>query len=232
MELISYIIIFFLILSPIFYGVKYKELSWVIIGYIMLFIISALRFDIGNDYKNYFYLAQEYANLIRNSNILYTWHYYGERHELSFVLLSWFFSYTEKPFVWINVIYSAIYVVLLYSIFKKYDVLLKGIIIIIISGFLFFSWDGIRQGVAVVSVLYAIHYVRIGKFEKFCIWIFVAFLFHKSSIYLLPLYGCRYFKLNNSLINICISVSYIIFLSGYMNIILDNVTSYFQYIQT
>lgn len=169
--------------------------QFVLFAYLILFCFFIFRFDIGNDYKNYYLESKHIAYLFQHNGWNSVLRYLRDGREISFPLLSCFFSFSKSPFVWVNIIYSSIYLWCAYKIFNKYKIHFGGWLFIFVSEFLFFSWDRVRQGTAIMVILYAIQFVKESKPIKFVLTILVASFFHNSSIIALLFYPLKFFKI-------------------------------------
>jgi hypothetical protein len=67
-----------------------------------------------------------------------------------------------------------------------------SLFVFITMGYYTFAFNGARQGIACAIYSLAFKALIDGKFRKYVVWVFIAFLFHKTVIIMLPAYFlCR-----------------------------------------
>lgn len=195
MPALFYILVFTAILILLARGNKNQ---WYTIGaYMFLFLLFALRYDIGNDYQEYFKESIYLAETFRNYHDLPTvFSSVRESREISFGLFSVLFSFSNNPFVWINALYGFVFLFCAYKSFGRMEGHFWGWLLIILAEFLFFSWDRVRQSVAIMVILYSFRFVERKNWVGFLVTILVATFFHNSAAIALLMLPLRYIKLN------------------------------------
>lgn len=102
-SLIFYFLAFCIILILLKKGEISSNKSYIYSGYILLFLLSALRYDIGNDYENYWINTEILGTYYQNShNINKVIEASNGRFEIGFCVLSSLFSWSENAFFWIS----------------------------------------------------------------------------------------------------------------------------------
>jgi hypothetical protein len=158
------------------------------LSFLAIFIFLALRYDFGNDYMNYFDYF-EYVQKLSIKGLLHFREY--ENLELK-----------EVGFTWLNKLFPSFYLmVAVLSLFSCYvyfnAIKLYGTPRLIWFSVFIFLFDpylmlvqssAIRQTVAICLFIYSIKYLIDRKFLKYCLLILLASLFHKSALFLLPVY--------------------------------------------
>lgn len=145
----------------------------------ILFLCSALRFDIGNDYRQYTQTAHEafvggyvvteagFNWLVRILYILSG----GEYYELVFAVFAFVTLYIFlKAFYEQSVDFSFTY------------------FLFMTLGLYFQTYNTVRYYLALAIALYAMRYVLNRDLIKFVFWILLAALFHKSVLLTVPVY--------------------------------------------
>lgn len=145
----------------------------------ILFLCSALRFDIGNDYKQYTQTAHEafvggyvvteagFNWLVR---ILYTLSG-GEYYELVFA------------------VFAFVTLILFLKAFYEQSVDFAWTYFLFMTlGLYFQTYNTMRYYLALAIALYAMRYVLNRDWIKFVFWILMAALFHKSVLLTIPVY--------------------------------------------
>ena len=153
--------------------------------FVILFLCSALRFDIGNDYEQYTKTAHEafvggyvvteagFNWLVR---IVYTL-FGGEYYEIVFAIFA---------FVTIFIFLKALY---------EQSVDFKAAFFLFMTlGLYFQTYNTMRYYLVLAIVLYAMRYVLQKDWIRFCGWILVASLFHKSVLVVIPIYWIASFS--------------------------------------
>lgn len=122
-NLIFYFLAFGIILILLRKGENTGKKSYVYSGYILLFLLSALRYDIGNDYASYWFNTELLGNEFQIShNLRKVFDSSDGRFEIGFCILSSLFSWSENAFFWISALFSALVVWGFYKVFwhRKY----------------------------------------------------------------------------------------------------------------
>ncbi len=179
---IFFIISLLLLLGRYRLGNIRKPSSFTVIGILILILVLAVRFDIGADYSQYFtYYAKAYQG----------------NTELKYEPLNNLLFYLTVPFEKSTVpiaIYAALTVTIIYRAVKKNaDNLFIGMFTYI-TLFYPYAFSTVRQGLAVVIVLFSYKYLRDKQWSKYYSLIVVAGLFHYSAFIgvLFPiLYKCK-----------------------------------------
>lgn len=168
-----------------------KKLKYVliIVSFSILFFVSALRVNVGTDYKSYtswfkLVLPNDYwFTLIRDIGFNY------------FIIAIKYF--TKDP-QWLFIITSFI---ILFFTFKacikhqKYYEL--SIFLFVTLIFYFSSMNGIRQWIAVSIMMWAFHFVLHGKLRYYYIFAVISILFHPTSFIFLFVPLLNYIKISN-----------------------------------
>lgn len=215
-SVVFYLFIFALILSLLRNEKNRKAIR---MAYGILFLLFVLRYDIGNDYQSYFEEAQDFAKRFRSTHdIFQVLSYNREGREFLIPVLSSIFSFSRYPWVWINLIFSSVFLWCAYKFFDRYKIHATGWLIIFLCEFLFFSWDRVRQGTSIFIILYATTFidrdVSLKSIAKFVGGVLVATIFHNSAIIGLLYLPLRYLKIPNFVLFITIGVVGVLMWSG------------------
>lgn len=147
--------------------------------FVILFACSALRFGIGNDYRQYTQTAHEafvggYVVTEAGFNWLVKILYFlmgGEYYELVFAVFA---------FVTLVIFLKAFYE-------QSVDFSMTFYLFMTL-GLYFQTYNTVRYYLALAIALYSMRYVRNRDFIKFVFWILAASLFHKSVLLTIPVY--------------------------------------------
>lgn len=225
-------IFYFLVCSLIIYlawiGEKRKKKKIVIWAYVILGLMTVLRYDIGNDYLGYVELINEIEDKVAlGYSPFQIWKYFDFDHEYGIYLLSWLFSWTFRPYVGVIGVYGLIAVVLLYKSLNRYHGYhALGILIYVISGIMFNSWDWVRQSVAFMIVLYSLPFIEERKPVKFVLTILWGILFHKTIILMLPFYFITYFRINRYIVAGTLLVTVVLYFANFFQNALGEIMQY------
>lgn len=176
--------------------------------FFILFIFSAIRFDVGADFHIYYSLAErkELINLsLLKENILFpvnierVFYEYYRFEILNKIIykIVWFLDFPQL-------------VVIIYSFFnlffikkglevKKLNSNIPWLIFYTFPIYYFFYLSILRQGIAVGICFFAFKYLKRDNFIKFFLVVLIATLFHKASCVFLLSYFVKDLNLNNKL---------------------------------
>lgn len=157
-----------------------KNLFFGKIAFLMLFLMSALRFDVGWDYESYY-------NLIEKNMKFYE----AQLDRLEplnqlLIKISQYFEFTQFYFI----ITSLIICFYFYATFRSYssNFAVSTLLFLSLPIFFFSSLAIIRQFTALAIVFYSFKYIEFRQILKFSLFLIIATLFHKSAIIAFPLY--------------------------------------------
>lgn len=173
---ISGTILSILLASICQHHLKANNLAKALIAGFPLFLISAMRFDIGTDYNSY------YQFFLENQNGFFF-------YEPLYNLLGYIVIQFSNNFQWIIVITSAIYIyTITYTLFRDSPNPPLSIFFLVTMVFYFDSFNIIRQCIGCAFVLMSLRYVVDRNPLKFSLCIFVASGFHTSCLVFFPVY--------------------------------------------
>lgn len=203
-----------------------RYLVW---SFIILFVMSFIRFDIGNDYDGYAYAATNYGKACANNSVLKVFLKEKGDIELSFLFFSKLFSWSEYPIFWIDGVYSGICLFFLYKTLKEVENCFWGMFAFLVLGFLFISWDGIRQAVAIFILIYSYIPLQNCKYIKFLCLLMLAVLFHHSAAYMVIMLPLRFCRINNIGLILISFLFLLVFWSGIADNFIETASMYLQY---
>lgn len=153
--------------------------------FVVLFVIMALRFDIGNDYEQYTQTAHEvfvdgYVVTELGFNVLVKILYGltgGEYYEVIFAVFAFFT------------------LLFFFKAFKRQSVnFAQTFFLFMTLGLYFQTFNTMRYYLALAIALFSMKYVLEKDYIKFVFWILIAALFHKSVLLVLPAYWIATFE--------------------------------------
>lgn len=153
--------------------------------FVVLFLLLALRFDIGNDYRQYTQTAHEayvggYVVTETGFNLLVRFLYFlagGECYELVFAVFAFMtLALFIKAFVRQSVDFS------------------QTFFLFMMLGLYFQTFNTVRYYLALSIALFSMKYVLEKDYIKFVFWILLGALFHKSVLLVLPVYWIATFE--------------------------------------
>ncbi len=178
------IIVLSLVLSIIFKdSKKLYRLFFVSISFTALTVISAIRWNVGCDFPNYYSL---YLRVLNNDlwNLISTVHY-----EAGYVILNViaaFFNQDSQSIFILTSIIIQLFVGI--SIYKYSKMPLMSTIVYMCLNFYTGSLNTIRQYIATGFVLISIGLIKDRKLFKFIIMMVIASFFHKAVLIFIPFY--------------------------------------------
>lgn len=141
------------------------------IAFLFVFVPSAIRYDIGVDY-----LA--YKEIYENSKILS-----GYLKEPGFYFVNWFLSKLGAHFQWMFATIAFIFTAVAFKAYpRKHACLLH---FLFFSSLWYFSFNGMRQAVALAWCLLALVYFIENRYIYFFIFSFIGATFHLSALFIL-----------------------------------------------
>jgi hypothetical protein len=179
--------------------------------FIFLFIFSALRYNVGWDYDIY-------ADGIKDA-YSYGWNGIDGRYEY-FSKIVFFIGAYFKFYPLVFIIYSFLTLFLVYRSVQLYSFnkYVSWLAYISMPLFYFASLSTIRQGIATSIILYSYNYLRSKRYIRFFMGIFIASLFHQSSIAGILLFPISLIKISKK-VNF-----YILLISFFMVPLVQNFT--------
>lgn len=153
---------------------------FIFMALLVMVLIAGLRYNVGQDYIGYTFYYNERPYLDESI---------GMELEYGYTILVNFLNELNLK-VWSYFMTSAIitYVLLFYS-FKNYKHLLYlGVFFFFTYGLYFFSFNGVRQAVAMSALAVAVMYIQERKIFHFLGIILLGGLMHKSLFLFFPIY--------------------------------------------
>lgn len=158
-------------------GIKRASFAFLLFSFLSIFLLSALRVDVGIDYPSY---TSWFDNL-------YT--YESAYFEPGFTAMIQIIQYFTLDAQWLFIASSAITLSLVFISAKKYSPMFAfSIFLFCTMGFLSHSFNLTRQFIAIAIVLFAYGYIVDKKLLKYLTTVIVASLFHKTALIMLPAY--------------------------------------------
>jgi len=178
--MILYFFIYSLFLILLFNKKFIKRRNAFLLIWVFIFLISALRFDVGYDYTMYFKLLGGKIKFIDDqldrleffSRQLVDISSYLKFRQLFFIVSSFLICYGFYKTIKEN----------------SLDIVISTLIFISFPIFYFTSFSIVRQYIAVSIVFYGFKYIKERRLYPFVTIIILAILFHKSAIIALPIY--------------------------------------------
>jgi len=157
---------------------QYSLMPWILVGFLFIILIG-FRFDVGGDWGNY---LRNYNNII---GLSFADSMRGGDPGHKF--LGWLSARWDLGIYGTNMVYGIVFVwgLIRFSRQQPYPWLAIAVatpylIIVVAMGYS-------RQGMAIGIFLLAVSYLDKGKFKTYVGLIFIAALFHKTALLLLPL---------------------------------------------
>ena len=210
-----YLIIFIFLVAFSFLEISaikpvYKVILF-LAGCAILLITAGLRFETGGDWTSYtlFFKKIEPISLVFAGKApVYNESYMEPAYKLINSLVKTFEGNVQVVFLIVAIINST----LLFKALRKYCVYpVLGLLIYYTSIFFFLDMVATRQGVAVLLFFCALNFVYERKLWQFLLTMGVAFVFHRSSVLLLPLYFFIHKSFSNKTYILVFAFSLLIF---------------------
>lgn len=158
-------------------GIKRASFAFLLFSFLSIFLLSALRVDVGIDYPSY---ASWFDNLYTFESAYF---------EPGFTTMIQIIQYFTLDSQWLFIVSSAITLSFIFISAKKYSPMFAlSIFLFCTMGFLSHSLNLTRQFIAISIVLFAYGYIVDKKLLKYLTTVMVASLFHKTALIMLPVY--------------------------------------------
>lgn len=159
-----------------------KKLCYVIVTFGAMYLISVLRYGLGNDYYSYIYI-------FRNIKEASGFEIFNMGYEPGFTIITKLISYFTDN---VNVLY-AIYALLIlaptaYAVFRHSEKIWMSTMMFICLTFFYCSLSFIRQSIAFAIILCAYRYMKEHNHFMVLLFVFFACLFHSTVIVMIPIY--------------------------------------------
>lgn len=181
MDILFYVCVFSLSLVLFWLG-KYHSV-FERVGLLIVIALSVFRFDIGNDYDNYYYIVDFSTTILKTgdfSSVLAASSLLGI--EPFFELLCLLFKNTQYPFVYVMGVYGAFTILIWYKLLHKIDGVFWGFFLIMTYSILFKSFDQVRQVLAVSIFLCSFTYIEQRDWKRYLCIILLAACVHYSVL--------------------------------------------------
>lgn len=202
-----------LILIALNYNIRWHRC----LSFIILLLVSGLRFDIGNDYQIQAQIWDSTAELFNLGYDLKSIIVLKAKEPIS-LLLIYIFKTFDHPSKVVFFVYTLIQLFFIYKTFKYNNCFREGIFIYFTLLFIFYTWDWTRQGVAMSIFLYSYRYIDTRQPIKYFICIITASLFHYSSLVLIPFYFVNRISINRYML---ISIVVLFLILSYSGLLSD-----------
>lgn len=158
--------------------------------FVLLYLLLALRHNtVGNDYETYRYYFETIGDMDW-SGVFFV------NIELGYALLNKIVSVFTDNFQWFLAVSSAIIILPVWYVYRKYLEDAPMTILLFINTDLFVMFfSGIRQSISVSLGCLAFIFVKEKKWVKYLLTVAVAILFHQSAFILLLLYPVCHYRL-------------------------------------
>ena len=153
--------------------------------FMTLFVLSALRIGIGNDYWTYRY---NFLHIISGDTKV--------SYEIGFKalvkILQGLFGYDNYRVVFAFMAFATC-AFFVKGLFDNSDWFAMSFFLFMANGFYFMSFTNVRYYFAIAVCLYAMKFLFRKNFAKFVFWILFAAFFHKSVLLTIPVFLAAYY---------------------------------------
>ncbi len=184
---------------------------------LLITVFFGLREGFGNDYEQYvniFRVINEYKSdiVIEPGAYLINW--------LSYIMLG------DNGHYLVFLIYTLLTIIFINRALRTYNCEKYLVVVIFLTGFIFFANNAIRQAAAISFLLYSLQYIYNQK-PRFIIYTLISvFLFHYSAILYLGIFLVPKKKASRLTYVILLIVSFGMYKTGLVQLILTTMISY------
>ncbi len=157
------------------------------LSFLPVFLISALRYKVGVDYMSYSWMY----DAIKNGEPIHAESGFRFLNEL----MLWYTSNSQAIFIATSFITIGF---IFYGIFKYSPNPSLSIFLLVSMGYLFSSFNILRQYVAIALIFASLKLIKENKFIPFVLVVLLGMTFHKTAIILLPLFFLVRLRLKQS----------------------------------
>lgn len=159
----------------------------VVLSFIPVFLVSALRYEVGVDYHSYAWMF----DAVKQGQAIHAEMGYKFLNQL--VLL---YSNNSQS---IFIVTSAITLTLIfYGIYKYSPNPALSIFLLVTMGYLFSSFNILRQYIAIALIFASLRFIKENKFLPFLLIVLLAMTFHKTAIIMIPMFFITQLRLKQS----------------------------------
>lgn len=160
------------------YAINLKLISWHI-SEIILIIVAAIRYDVGQDYM---YTYVPYFNgVLRGAP--------NENIEIGFFILNKIVQVFTQDYAGIFIVCSVIFFHYIYkAIENQSPIPTLSVFLLIGTTYYFIFLNTMRQMMVVAVFLYAIKFIKERNLKKYLIYMLISSTIHTSTIILIPIY--------------------------------------------
>lgn len=185
------------------------------IGLFLVIALSIFRFDIGNDYENYYDSISFSTTYLRGKDI-------GSILELIVLLgvepflelLCFLFKDFQHPPLYVIGTYAFLTILIWYRLLRKIDGVFWGFFLIFTFSILFISYDQIRQALAASIFLCSYKYIELRDWKRYLYIVLLASCVHYSVLLVSPAYFILRWNPQIKLYILVILIFYVGFLLG------------------
>ncbi len=178
-----YLIVFWLLaLSALLMELKLTrsaKFSLFALSYLLLVIFVGLRWEIGNDWAQYY----DYYRHLTSLNDNYDMFMMGHNYEIGYRIISVCIKDAGLPFAGFNLIYAAIYLGLIFLSFKEDNYSISGWLVLqLFAPFILGLMGTMRQVMAIAICMLSIRYLLSKNWRRFLLCVGIATAFHISAL--------------------------------------------------
>lgn len=190
-----------------------KKFLYFLMCFNLLFFAIFRAPDVGADWTSYVYSFQRldqmpWQQIFSSSSLL-------SGVELGYVVLSKLISLiSEDPQALVIILALIVYPVQFKFIYKHSDRPGLSLLVYLAMDGFEFGYTYLRQAIALTFILLSYKYIRERNLFKFCVYVFIAFLFHRSAVLVVPFYFLYGFKLERKTVFSVFASSIVLYLAG------------------
>jgi hypothetical protein len=161
-----------------------KKISY-LTPFIVIIILNGFRDNVGTDYPVYI-------------NIFYQIkHNIPSLMEYGFYWINKLFINKQDGYRYVLLVSSLISYFFMFKVIIREKIFVYGVFFIFTFGFVFTSNNIVRQSIVIPFFYWSVIYIEQKKILKYLSCILLAFLFHRSALFLIPFYWVDKIKLSN-----------------------------------
>ncbi|NMA49686.1 MAG: EpsG family protein [Tissierellia bacterium] len=213
------------VIIEIFKYSKNRRKNFLIISTLLLSILSGIRYNVGTDYNNYV------VSFVNQFNYSF-WDFSYISRDYGFYFIYKLIGIFTKEYSIALTIISLLTVSLISSTIYSYSKMpLFSILLYITLNFYTFSFNGVRQALAVAICVYSFRFIVDGDFRKFICCLIIASTIHFSAIVFIIAWISRDYILKGfkSYIGGMSFITAILFANNIIELLLNNFYKNYSY---
>lgn len=188
-------------------AVKKANACFAFLSFLPLYIVSAIRYKVGTDYAGTYRVLYGYVYSLG-------YHFTLSRENLYALLNRLAMFYSGRDYTGVFALSSLLVCAFVFlGLRNQSKCFCYGVALFILSGFYYWSFNVVRQSIAMAIFIYALRFIRERKPLRYTLCAVLAMGFHSSALMYVPLYFINAVRIDVKLV--CVYSALLLFFSSY-----------------